>query len=54
MPSDSATYASRLYDSLHSMDDAGCDVIVVERVPAGHDWAGVRDRLERAAHSDTR
>jgi L-threonylcarbamoyladenylate synthase len=54
MPRDSAVYASRLYDSLHAMDDAGCDVIVVERVPAGHDWAGVRDRLERAAYADAR
>jgi L-threonylcarbamoyladenylate synthase len=54
MPSDSATYANRLYESLHAMDDDGCDVIVVERVPGGQDWAGVRDRLERAAHPDQR
>ena len=35
-------------------DDAGCDVIVVERVPAGDEWAGVRDRLARAAVNDSR
>lgn len=50
LPDDAGIYASRLYESLHAMDDAGCDVIVVERVPPGADWAGVRDRLERAAH----
>jgi L-threonylcarbamoyladenylate synthase len=49
MPRDSAAYASRLYDTLHAMDDAGCDVIVVERVPGDGEWTGVRDRLERAA-----
>ena len=50
LPSTSADYASRLYETLHAMDDAGCDVIIVERVPATDEWAGVRDRLERAAH----
>jgi L-threonylcarbamoyladenylate synthase len=54
MPSTAAEYASRLYESLHAFDDAGCDVIVVERVPAGDEWAGVRDRLARAAVNDSR
>lgn len=54
MPNDAAAYANRLYDTLHAMDDAGCDVIVVERVPEAAAWAGVRDRVERAAHSDLR
>jgi len=49
MPSDAASYAARLYRSLHSLDDAGCDVIVVERVGDGAEWLGVRDRLARAA-----
>ena len=31
---DAAGYAARLYDALHALDDAGCDVIIVERVPA--------------------
>lgn len=49
MPDDPAAYAARLYDELHALDDLGCDVIVVERVPAGSAWDAVRDRLERAA-----
>jgi L-threonylcarbamoyladenylate synthase len=52
LPDDARAYAARLYRSLHELDDAGCDVIVVERVPNGAAWAGVRDRLERAARSD--
>ena len=50
MPRTAAAYATRLYDALHTLDDAACDVIVVERVPDDPDWLGVRDRLERAAH----
>jgi L-threonylcarbamoyladenylate synthase len=49
VPDEPARYAALLYDTLHRFDDAGADVIVVERVPAGTAWAGVRDRLERAA-----
>lgn len=50
MPSDAAGYAARLYGALHELDDAGYDVIVVERVPDTAEWSAVRDRLERAAH----
>ena len=49
MPRDSAGYASQLYTALHSLDDAGCDVIIVERVPDSDEWRGIRDRLQRAA-----
>jgi L-threonylcarbamoyladenylate synthase len=49
MSSDAADYAARLYHSLHALDDAGCDVIIVERVDEGPEWLGVRDRLARAA-----
>jgi L-threonylcarbamoyladenylate synthase len=49
MPRDAASYAAGLYRSLHALDDAGCDVIVVERVDEGVEWLGVRDRLARAA-----
>ena len=52
LSSTAAEYASRLYETLHGLDDAGCEVIIVERVPAGDEWAGVRDRLERAAHTE--
>jgi L-threonylcarbamoyladenylate synthase len=50
MPPDPVGYATALYASLHALDDVGCDVIVVERVPETNAWLAVRDRLARAAH----
>ena len=50
MPDDPAEYARRLYGALHELDDAGCALIVIERVPAAAAWAAVRDRVERSAH----
>lgn len=50
MPRDSLAYAARLYDTLHALDDAGCEVVFVERVPEEVAWEGVRDRLGRASH----
>lgn len=49
MPDDPAGYASRLYAALHELDDAGCDVILIDQPPDAPAWAGVRDRLRRAA-----
>jgi len=49
LPGEALGYAAGLYDALHSLDDAGCDVIVIERVPADAAWMGVADRLRRAA-----
>jgi L-threonylcarbamoyladenylate synthase len=49
MPDDPAGYASRLYAALHELDDAGCDVILIDSPPDAPAWAGVRDRLRRAA-----
>lgn len=54
LPDDAAGYAARLYEALHSLDDSGCDVIVVEQVPDGPAWLGVADRLRRAAHRSPR
>lgn len=48
---DAGEYASGLYAALHDLDDAGCDAIIVEQVPDGPAWLGVRDRLARAARS---
>jgi len=42
-------YARRLYAALHELDEAGCTLVVVERVPEDGSWAGVADRLERAS-----
>jgi L-threonylcarbamoyladenylate synthase len=49
MPPEPLAYASKLFGVLHALDEAGCDVIVVERVPDDAEWLGVRDRLSRAA-----
>lgn len=48
MPDDPAGYASRLYAALHELDDAGCDVILIDQPPDTPAWAGIRDRLRRA------
>lgn len=49
MPAESGAYAQRLYAALHELDDLGCDLILVEEVPAGAPWDAVRDRLQHAA-----
>jgi L-threonylcarbamoyladenylate synthase len=50
MPADPAGYARALYAALHDLDDLGCDLVLVDAVPAAPEWAGIRDRLARAAH----
>ena len=49
MPAEPLVYASKLFGALHVLDEAGCNVIVVEEVPTDAAWLGVRDRLARAA-----
>ncbi|HEU4988842.1 MAG TPA: L-threonylcarbamoyladenylate synthase [Gemmatimonadaceae bacterium] len=49
MPANAAAYAKRLYAELHALDERGCALILIERLPATPEWAGVRDRVERAA-----
>jgi L-threonylcarbamoyladenylate synthase len=53
MPSDAQEYAKQLYATLHALDSNGWDYIAVEPVPASVEWAGVRDRLKRAATRDS-
>ena len=48
-PESPAGYAHDLYASLRQLDDAGCDVMIVEEPPLAMEWAAVRDRLGRAA-----
>lgn len=43
--------ARTLYATLHAIDAAGCELILIESPPRTDEWAGVRDRLERAARS---
>lgn len=51
MPDSADEYARDLYAALHRLDDLGCGLIVVDAVPATPEWAGVRDRLQRASRS---
>jgi L-threonylcarbamoyladenylate synthase len=50
MPRDAAKYAEQLYSLLHELDQQGYDWISVELPPDTAEWAGIRDRLKRAAH----
>lgn len=49
MPNDPAGYAAALYAVLHRLDTRGLGWIAVERPPETPEWAGVLDRLTRAA-----
>lgn len=49
MPSDPREYAAALYETLHRLDGRSLDWIAVEMPPALPEWAGVADRLRRAA-----
>jgi L-threonylcarbamoyladenylate synthase len=49
LPLDPAQCASRLYATLHALDDEGCALVVVERPPGSAAWDAVRDRLTRGA-----
>jgi L-threonylcarbamoyladenylate synthase len=42
-------YARLLYATLRRLDEAGCNLIVVEALPQLPEWTAVRDRLDRAA-----
>ena len=49
MPADPLAYAAALYATLHSLDQRDLDWIAVEPPPDTPEWAGVLDRLKRAA-----
>ena len=49
MPADARAYAAALYETLHRLDTQGFDWIAVEPPPETPEWAGVLDRLRRAA-----
>jgi len=49
LPADPTDYAAVLYARLHELDGEGFDRIVIELPPDTAEWAGVRDRLIRAA-----
>jgi L-threonylcarbamoyladenylate synthase len=49
MPAGAAAFAASLYDTLHRLDAQNLDWIAVVRPPDTPEWAGVLDRLRRAA-----
>ncbi len=49
MPEDPRAYAASLYETLHHLDTQELDWIAVEIPPDTPEWAGVLDRLRRAA-----
>lgn len=49
MPADPLAYAAELYAALHRLDEQHLDWIAVEHPPDTPEWAGIRDRLQRAA-----
>jgi len=48
-PESADQYAQKLYDSLRKLDSLALHKILVEAVPGGSQWDGVRDRLARAS-----
>lgn len=48
-PPDAPVYAHDLYANLRALDAAGCDAILVEKLPQQPEWDAVNDRLGRAA-----
>lgn len=51
MPDNPSACAACLFDTLHHLDDAAFDYIVVQEVPKGDEWLAIRDRLIRASSS---
>ena len=49
MPHEPSDYARVLYDTLHRQDEEGWDWLAVEQAPESAEWAGIVDRLKRAA-----
>jgi L-threonylcarbamoyladenylate synthase len=49
IPHDAEAFARAIYAELHRCDEAGAEWIVVEAPPDLPEWAGIADRLRRAA-----
>ncbi len=49
MPADPAAAAHELFAALREFDNAGVSILWIEELPDQPAWAGVRDRLRRAA-----
>ena len=51
IPHDPEAFARALYAELHSCDESGAELIVVEALPKTEPWRAIADRVERAAAS---
>jgi len=49
IPHDAEAFARAIYGELHSGDEAGAELIIVEALPSGVEWKAIADRLSRAA-----
>ncbi len=49
MPADPRSFAAALYETLHRLDAQSLDWIAIEPPPDTPEWAGILDRLRRAA-----
>jgi L-threonylcarbamoyladenylate synthase len=49
LPDDPAGYGRGLYAALRELEDADCEAILIEQVPASAEWDAIRDRLTRAS-----
>ena len=49
IPRDATAFARAIYGELHRCDAEGAGLIVVEAPPEAPEWAGIADRLRRAA-----
>jgi L-threonylcarbamoyladenylate synthase len=49
IPRDAEAFARAIYAELHRGDEAGAEWIIVEVPPDLPEWAGIADRLRRAA-----
>ena len=47
MPSNPRAYARELYATLHALDDARCDLVLLELPPESAEWTAILDRLRR-------
>lgn len=51
IPHDAEAFARAIYAELHTCDESGAELIVVERLPDEDEWHAVADRLKRASAS---
>ncbi len=49
IPHDAEAFARAIYAELHECDEAGAELIVVEKLPEGNEWEAIADRLKRAS-----